>query len=89
MEVRQVFRKGRRNAIAGSYVRDGSISRSSKARVMREGNIVHEGNIVSLKRFEDDVREVNTGQECGIQIDGFSEFQEGDEIIFYHLKQIR
>jgi translation initiation factor IF-2 len=89
VEVRQVFRKGRRNAIAGSYVRDGSISRSSKARVMREGNIVHEGNIVSLKRFEDDVREVNTGQECGIQIDGFSEFQEGDEIIFYHLKQIR
>ena len=56
---------------------------------MREGNIVHEGNIISLKRFEDDVREVNTGQECGIQIDGFSEFQEGDEIIFYHLKQIR
>jgi len=88
-EVRQVFRKGRRNAIAGSYVRDGSISRSSKARIMRDGGIVYEGNIVSLKRFENDVREVTTGQECGIQIDDFNEFQEGDEIVIYHFKQIR
>ena len=56
---------------------------------MRNGDIVHEGDIVSLKRFEDDVREVNTGQECGIQVSGFDEFQEGDEIIIYHLKQIR
>ncbi|MBG92419.1 MAG: translation initiation factor IF-2 [Chloroflexi bacterium] len=89
VEVRQVFRKGRRNAIAGSYVRDGSITRSSKARVLRDGNVVYEGDILSLKRFEDDVREVNTGQECGIQVDGFNEFEEGDEIIIYHLKQIR
>ena len=52
-------------------------------------NVVYEGDILSLKRFEDDVREVNTGQECGIQVDGFNEFEEGDEIIIYHLKQIR
>ena len=89
IEVRQIFRLGRRNAIAGSYVREGTVTRNSKARVMRDGELVHDDDISSLKRFEDDVREVATGLECGIQIEGFTDFQEGDEIIAYHMERTR
>tara|TARA_Y100000588_G_scaffold132011_1_gene144691 strand:- start:1805 stop:3607 length:1803 start_codon:yes stop_codon:yes gene_type:complete len=87
VEVRQVFRLGRRNAIAGSYVREGTVPRNAKARVMRDGELVHDDDISNLKRFTDDVREVATGLECGIQIEGFSDFQEGDEIIVYHMER--
>jgi translation initiation factor IF-2 len=89
IEVRQIFRLGRRNAIAGSYVRDGTVSRNSRARVVRKGEVIHDDNISSLKRFEDDVREVATGLECGIQISGFTDFEEGDEIHTYHMERTR
>jgi translation initiation factor IF-2 len=89
IEVRQIFRLGRRNAIAGSYVREGTVTRNSKGRVIRDGEVLHDGDISSLKRFEDDVREVAAGLECGIQIDGFTDFQEGDEIIAYHMERTR
>jgi translation initiation factor IF-2 len=89
VEVRQVFRLGRRAAIAGSFVRDGSINRNSLVRVLRRGQVIHESRIGSLKRFNDDVREVNSGFECGIQVDGFQDFEEGDEIIAYHMEQVR
>ncbi len=88
-EVRQVFRIGRRNAIAGSYVRDGVIRRNSLARVFRSGAVVHEARIEGLKRFQEDAREVASGFECGIQVDGFSDFQEGDEVVAYHMEQTR
>ncbi|HRC62634.1 MAG: translation initiation factor IF-2 [Dehalococcoidia bacterium] len=88
-EVRQVFRLGRRNAIAGCYVREGNIRRNSLARVFRGGELVHESRIDSLKRFQEDAREVASGFECGIQVDGFSDFQEGDEVIAYHMEQTR
>ena len=89
IEVRQVFRLGRRNAIAGCYVRDGTVRRNSMARVFRAGQQLHEGRIESLKRFQEDSREVASGFECGIQIDGFSDFAEGDEIVSYHMEQTR
>lgn len=89
VEVRQVFRLGRRAAIAGSFVRDGSINRNSLVRVLRKGQVIHESRIGSLKRFNDDVRDVGTGFECGIQIDGFQDFEEGDEIVAYHMEQVR
>jgi translation initiation factor IF-2 len=89
VEVRQIFRLGRRNAIAGSYVREGKVPRNARARVMRNGEILHDNDISSLKRFDDDVREVANGQECGIQIDGFTDFQEGDEIVAYHMERTR
>jgi translation initiation factor IF-2 len=89
VEVRQVFRLGRRNAIAGSYVRDGSVSRNSLVRIRRRGEIIHESRIDSLKRFDDDVREVASGFECGIQVTGFQDFEEGDEILAYHMEQTR
>ncbi len=89
IEVRQVFRLGRRAAIAGSYVRDGSVNRNSLIRIVRRGQVIHQSRIDSLKRFNDDVREVTAGFECGIQVDGFQDFEEGDEILAYHMEQVR
>ena len=88
-EVRQVFRRGRRNSIAGCLVRDGSVTRGSLARVMRDGEVLREARIDSLKRFQEDAREVAAGLECGITVDGFEAFEEGDEIVTYHMEQVR
>jgi translation initiation factor IF-2 len=82
-EVRAVFKIARRSQVAGSYVLEGQITRNAKARVIRNNEILREGQITSLKRFTEDVREVATGFECGIGIDGFGNFQEGDIIEAY------
>ena len=79
-EVRVVFSVGKTSKIAGSYVRDGRISRNSKARITRQGELLYEGLVSSLKHFKDDVREMNTGFECGVGIEGFSDFEVGDII---------
>ncbi len=89
IEVRQVFRVGRRNAIAGCYVLEGKISRDSLTRVYRGGEMIHESRVESLRRFREDEREVDSGFECGITVDGFADFEEGDEIVAYHLKRVR
>ena len=89
IEVRQVFRVARRNAIAGCYVRDGSAVRGARCRVMRKGAVIHEGQIESLKRVDEDAREVAAGLECGIQVTNFDSFEEGDEIATYHMEQVR
>ncbi|MQC19392.1 MAG: translation initiation factor IF-2 [Chloroflexi bacterium] len=89
VEVRQVFRLGRRNAIAGSYVREGSVTRGSRCRVIRNGQVVHEGQIDTLKRVDEDAREVAAGLECGIMVSNFSDFEEGDQIITHHQEQVR
>jgi len=86
-EVRQVFRVARKNSIAGSFVRDGAIARSDTARVMRNGAVIAEGKISTLKRFQEDVREVQTNFECGIQVDGFDSFEEGDTIEFFRVER--
>jgi translation initiation factor IF-2 len=77
-EVRQVFKIGRTRAVAGVYVTNGSIPRNAQVRVRRNGELLIEGRLESLRRFKDDVREVQTGYECGIGIAGFADFQEGD-----------
>ena len=82
-EVRQVFQVGRRGQIAGSYVRDGTISRSDQVRVLRGDEQIFDTKLASLRRFKDDVREVQTGFECGIALENFAEFQEGDVLEFY------
>ncbi len=83
-EVRMVIRVPRVGNIAGSYVLEGTIQRRSKARVVRNGRVLVENvGVSSLKRFEEDVREVRTGFECGIGLDGFQDYQEGDRIEFY------
>lgn len=89
IEVRQVFRVARRNAIAGCYVREGTVRRNSLARLFRKGEQIFQGRIESLKRFQEDAREVASGFECGIQMDGFNDFEESDEIVTYHMEQDR
>jgi translation initiation factor IF-2 len=86
-EVRQVFRVARRNAIGGSFVRDGVITRGESARILRNGAVVGEGKISTLKRFQEDVRDVQTNFECGIQVEGFEDFQEGDVVESYKLER--
>lgn len=87
-EVRAVFRIPKRGNIAGSYVLDGQIARNALARVVRSGKTLHEAKFSSLKRFTDDVREVNAGFECGIGVDGFDDFKEGDIIEAYIKERI-
>jgi translation initiation factor IF-2 len=88
-EVRQVFKISKVGTIAGSYVRDGIIRRNSKARVLRnEQVLVASAPIGSLKRLNEDVREVRAGFECGISLDGFESFQEGDIIEFYVTERV-
>ena len=89
MEVRALFRLGRRNAIAGCFVLEGTASRSSRARVFRAGELLHESEVSSLRRFEEDVSEVDSGFECGVMVDGFTDFEEGDEIVAYHMERVR
>ena len=88
-EVRQVFRRGRRNSIAGCLVREGPLVRGARARVLRGGEVVHESRVDSLKRFQEDAREVAAGLECGLTVEGFERFEEGDEIVTYHMEQVR
>lgn len=87
-EVRRVFHASRVGTIAGCYVQTGKIVRSAKIRVVRDGSIVHEGTIGSLKRFTDDVREVPAGYECGLHVEGFDDVHEGDIIEAYEIKEV-
>jgi translation initiation factor IF-2 len=87
-EVRQVFHASRVGTIAGCYVQSGKIPRSARVRIVRDGSIVHEGTIGSLKRFADDVREVAAGYECGLHVDGFDDVHQGDIIEAYEIKEV-
>jgi translation initiation factor IF-2 len=82
-EVRQVFEIRRRGQIAGCYVRDGQITRTDLARVLRGEEELADTKVASLRRFQEDVREVQTGFECGVSLENFNAFQEGDVIEFY------
>jgi translation initiation factor IF-2 len=81
--VRQVFRISKLGTVAGSYVTEGSITRNASVRVFRGEELFYDGKIASLKRFQDDVREVQKDFECGIGISGLSDIQEGDIIEAY------
>jgi translation initiation factor IF-2 len=87
-EVREIFRVPRVGAIAGCYVQNGTITRGSKVRFLREGTIIWKGTITSLKRFKDDVREVNAGFECGIGLSDFQDLKPGDVIETYEEREI-
>lgn len=88
-EVRQVFKVGKVGSIAGSYIREGEARRNAKARVKRGGKVlVAESAISSLKRFQDDVREVRTGFECGISLAEFNDFETGDLIEFFIMERV-
>ena len=87
-EVRQVFRAPRFGAVAGSFVTEGSINRNTRTRLVRDGVVVYDGRIVSLRRFKEDVQTVATGFECGIGLASFRDIKEGDTIESYEVKEI-
>jgi translation initiation factor IF-2 len=87
-EVREVFRVPRVGAVAGCYVRDGVITRGSKVRFLREGVVIWKGAITSLRRFKDDVREVQAGFECGIGLSDFQDLKDGDIIETFEEREI-
>ena len=87
-EVRATFRVPRIGLVAGCYVLDGTITRGSRARLVRDGVIVYDGRIGSLRRFKDDAREVAQGYECGIGIENFQDVKEGDIIEAYEVREV-
>jgi len=87
-EIRQLFRVTGVGTVAGCYVVDGKILRSAEIRILRDGVVVHEGRLSSLKRFKDDAREVAQGFECGMTIDRFNDIKEGDVIEAFEMQQI-
>lgn len=88
-EVRQTFKVSNVGTIAGCYVTDGIVARNAIVRVIRDNVVIHEGKLVSLKRFKDDAKEVKTGYECGIQIEDFNDIQEGDIIENYIMEEVK
>lgn len=89
IQVREVFKITKIGTVAGSYVTDGFITRKNKIRVIRDGIVIHEGEIDQLKRFKDDVAEVKAGYECGISIKGFNNIEIEDTIEGYEMKEIK
>jgi translation initiation factor IF-2 len=85
-EVRQLFRASRIGTIAGSFVTEGTVTRGSRVRVVREGTVIYDTTIESLRRFSDDVREVSSGFECGIVLTNFQDLREGDVLETYETR---
>ena len=88
VSVRNTFKISGVGTIAGAYVQDGKVTRSAQVRVVRDGVVVYDGKISSLKRFKDDVREVASGYECGISFENFNDVHEGDVIEAYTMEQV-
>ncbi len=89
IEIRDVFNITKVGTIAGCYVLDGKVNRNTKVRVIRDGIVIHTGSLGSLKRFKDDVKEVATGYECGLNIDGFNDIKIGDIIEGYEMVEVK
>ena len=88
VEIRQTFRASRIGTIAGSYVTDGNVRRGAKVRLVRDGTVIYDTTIASLRRFNDDVREVAAGFECGIVLENFQDVKEGDVLEVYETRQV-
>ena len=88
VEVRQVFRISKIGTVAGCYVLEGAVRRSAQVRVLRDNVVIHTGDIESLKRFKDDVREVKAGFECGMSLKNFSDIKEGDQLEVFEVQEV-
>jgi translation initiation factor IF-2 len=88
VEIRQTFRASRVGTIAGSYVTEGKVTRGAKVRLVRDGTVVYDGEIASLRRFNDDVREVAAGFECGIVLRDFADVKDGDQLEVYETRKV-
>ena len=89
VEIRQTFKVSKVGTVCGGYVQDGKIVRNSKVRVLRDNVVVYEGDLASLRRFKDDVKEVASGYECGLQVEKFNDIKEGDVIEVFVMEQIQ
>lgn len=87
-EIRDIFKVSGIGTIAGCYVTDGKIQRNSQVRLVRDGIVIHDGKLASLKRFKDDVKEVASGYECGMSIENFNDLKLGDVIEAYVMKEV-
>jgi translation initiation factor IF-2 len=87
-EVRATFRASRVGTIAGCYVTEGTVRRGAQCRLVRDGTVIYEGRIASLRRFKDDVREVTAGLECGLVLENYPDVKEGDVIEVYETRQV-
>ena len=87
-EVRQLFKVSRLGTIAGCYVTDGIVRRNASVRVVRDGTVIDETTIAQLRRFKDDVREVEEGFECGILLEGFNDLSEGDVLEIFETREV-
>lgn len=87
-EIRQIFKASGVGTIGGSYVIDGKIVRNSQVRIIRDGIVVYEGELAALRRFKDDVKEVNAGYECGLLFNKFNDIKEGDQVEAFIMEQI-
>ena len=88
-EIRQTFKVSNVGTIAGCYVTNGKVSRNAGIRIIRDHVVIHDGKLISLKRFKDDVKEVAAGYECGIQIEDFNDIQEGDTLEVYVMEEVK
>jgi translation initiation factor IF-2 len=88
VEIRQVFRISKVGTVAGCYVLEGTVRRGSKVRLLRDNVVIHEGELDSLKRFKDDVREVKAGFECGLSLKNFNEIKEGDQLEAFEVVEV-
>ena len=88
VEVREIFNVPRAGTIAGSFVSEGQIQRSSQVRLVRDGVVIYDGRVGSLRRFKEDVREVQSGFECGVGIENFNDIKVGDVIEAYEVIEI-
>jgi translation initiation factor IF-2 len=88
VEVRQTFKASRVGMIAGSFVAEGTVRRGASVRLVRDGTILYDGKVASLRRFQDDVREVQEGYECGIVLENYADIKEGDVLEVYETKQV-
>lgn len=89
VEVRTTFKVPKLGLIAGSYVVDGTVVRGANVRLVRDSKVIYEGRMASLRRFKDDVKEVGTGYECGIGIEGYNDIKDGDVIEVYKVEQVK
>jgi translation initiation factor IF-2 len=88
VDVRQVFRMSRVGVIAGCYVLEGGVRRGSRVRLLRDNVVIHDGELSSLKRFKEDVREVKAGFECGLSLKDFNDIKVGDQLEAYEVVEV-
>ncbi|HXC41187.1 MAG TPA: EF-Tu/IF-2/RF-3 family GTPase, partial [Burkholderiales bacterium] len=88
VEIRQIYRISSVGTVAGCMVKEGLVKRSARVRLLRDNVVIHDGELDSLKRFKDDVREVKAGFECGLSLKNYNDIKEGDTLEVYEVQEV-